>query len=67
MIERQERARICVEEKRDKLSYQQVFALLYPGRQLIGCESLIGCEPSRDRVDQPDFRRYISVQFIHSS
>ena len=35
-------------------------------RQLIGCESLIGCEPLRDQVDQTDIRRYLSVHFIHS-
>ena len=26
----------------------------------------VGCEPLRDRVDQPDVRQYISVHFIHS-
>ena len=29
---------------------------------IFGCESSVGCEPLRDRVDQPDIRRYISVQ-----
>ena len=44
----------------------KVESLLYPGRQIIGCESSNGCEPLWDRVDQPDIRRYIRVQFIHS-
>ena len=49
----------------------EVLALLYPGMQVIGCESsLIGCEPFRDRVDEPDIslRRYIKmiISFIHS-
>ena len=45
------------------LSFFGVGLHAYPGRQLIGCESSIGCEPLRDRVDKPDIRRYISIQF----
>ena len=33
---------------------------------LIGCEFLIDCELLRDRFNQPDIRRYISIHFIHS-
>ena len=31
-----------------------------------GCESLIVCEPLRDRVNQTDIKRYINVHFMHS-
>ena len=45
----------------------KVLALLYSGRQLIRCESLIDCEPLRGMVDQPDIRRSHSTicLFIH--
>ena len=36
----------------------QVLALFFPGRQLIGCESLIDCESLREQVNQPDIRWY---------
>ena len=52
---------------------EQLILALGPGsaftrhsRQLIGCESSIGCEPIRGLADQPDIRRYIRVHFITS-
>ena len=53
------------------VTMRQLILVLGPGsalssRQLIGCESSIGCEPLRDLVDQPDIRRYVSFHSIHS-
>ena len=47
------------------MTKEKVLVLLYPGKQLIECESSIDHEPLRDRVNQSDIRRYVSVHFIH--
>ena len=52
MIEKQETDGICDDGNRDSRSLNQVLALLYQGRQLIGGESQINFEPLKDQVDE---------------